>query len=1347
MPEPVFKAWETWREATQDARWLDQQPRMFQGPKAATDIGRDGRAVMRFLTNPDPSSVMHEGAHIFMLDLLPSEMDAVHRWLTSEVKRWGGQDISKLDLMENRLVGRSEAVRQGYEAFARGFEKYMAEGVAPSEGLKAVFEKFKQWLLSVYQAIVGSGIDVPLSDAMRQLYGDILGGRAPDFDIANATWKSIEADAVAQGRPRTPMARAEAAPEIVPPETITPPEPNVRIGGYEGAENTARGPDPGVSYRFRYRIMDLDEPLVSHDLSGNMTEGYPKGMQPRDRTRAASLRQSQDIAEKLNPPALLDHSARIDDGSPIIESSGVVSSGNGRMNGLRIAARDLPQNYAAYRRALVDKVRAGEYGPMPLDQVQQIKRPVLVRENLEPARGQEIAKASLDSGVMGMSAIEQAALDVSRITESMLETLVINEGQAVQDALLAMSNRQIVRDFVKQLPRSEQAEALTRNGEPTRQVMDRMLAAMFMFVYGDAEAPDVRLRLAERIFESADPVLKNVTGAMMAVAGDMAKAEALIRANRRPAGLSIVRELVSAVEELVRIKEDPNLSVEDYLAQGLLLGFARAGEADLVRSIIQTFEQQKRSMKAIREVLQGYARAVIAEPETGQMGLLGPHEYPTRLGLWQRVTEAPASEATLFQLPEQMPMRGYFDQTPGIGENSARSAEGYRNMLSVMDELREQMGDGTGQEVKSEDVRNRLSEDQKAEFRKWVKGLEGKLSGTKFSAVKWGEDVRNFSLLDYTALRGVDTHFLGIPFNYAFWPTRQVMRHLLRFIDFPALMANYARLNEARRKQEERPGFPSRLKGKVYIPIPWMPEWMGDGLWVDPIRQFFPPAMFLDSFDRIQIEQNRVGKRTEYILQKWVESGDTTPEDAQAAIQTQSGELWDMALEQAKTELQKEFQDPLDYVQLLTGLSLPVSIAHEYLRGTPERIQPLPLTRWTKTATSAFAQWTGIGNPEGVNIEGPIREALDLPRYDRFEDYRVDRMLSTMMAEDPSITRQALIEGIEKSGSLYDEATRRVNAARNFGIYANPLFFVFGLGGDTFPDGEARQRKLSEEFGLAITARDLGDSTALNRFFEKYPEYEGRLASFDTPEERFRSFLIDEVWVNYNQLGSANKELARNQLGQDFQELFLSKETRSYGDVPVETLAAWAHVIGGYVPENAPNRIEYKELLPPLLQLPPEAAGVIDTFRTERNERFPNWFAVQQGYFTSGPSRSAAREEYLGQWPELQDYWDWRDDQLDGNDFLRAYYERYDLEGDQGSLGSLGVPDIVTNPILMRQLLASEFGGQPLTSGALEELRRIYDMMGSGTGQSFLEWVDGLDVEGMSQQAPAPGGGGYQALP
>jgi hypothetical protein len=61
----------------------------------------------------------------------------------------------------------------------------------------------------------------------------------------------------------------------------------------------------------------------------------------------------------------------------------------------------------------------------------------------------------------------------------------------------------------------------------------------------------------------------------------------------------------------------------------------------------------------------------------------------------------------------------------------------------------------------------------------------------------------------------------------------------------------------------------------------------------------------------------------------------------------------------------------------------------------------------------------------------------------------------------------------------------------------------------------------------------------------------------------------------------------------------------------------------------------------------------------------------------------------------------------------------------------------------MRQLMADRYGGQSLTTGALEELRRIYELLQS-PGGDFKEWIDGLEFE---QGIEQPAGAGSLGLP
>jgi hypothetical protein len=62
--------------------------------------------------------------------------------------------------------------RSAHEKFARGFEQYMREGVAPSERLARVFSNFRRWLTTIYRTAKGLG--KPISDDIRDVFDRML---------------------------------------------------------------------------------------------------------------------------------------------------------------------------------------------------------------------------------------------------------------------------------------------------------------------------------------------------------------------------------------------------------------------------------------------------------------------------------------------------------------------------------------------------------------------------------------------------------------------------------------------------------------------------------------------------------------------------------------------------------------------------------------------------------------------------------------------------------------------------------------------------------------------------------------------------------------------------------------------------------------------------------------------------------------------------------------------------------------------------------------------------------------------------------------------------------------------
>lgn len=130
----------------------DDPATMYQDAQAAVSIAADGRAIIYALTEPNVSSPVHELAHVWERQLREHERQIVLDW-----------------------AGQEEWDRETSEKFARGFERYLADGVAPVSALEEVFNAFKNWLIEVYKGFVASPIETELNDEMKNIYAAMLG--------------------------------------------------------------------------------------------------------------------------------------------------------------------------------------------------------------------------------------------------------------------------------------------------------------------------------------------------------------------------------------------------------------------------------------------------------------------------------------------------------------------------------------------------------------------------------------------------------------------------------------------------------------------------------------------------------------------------------------------------------------------------------------------------------------------------------------------------------------------------------------------------------------------------------------------------------------------------------------------------------------------------------------------------------------------------------------------------------------------------------------------------------------------------------------------------------------------
>lgn len=204
----------------QDANAAYQSSGTYSIGNAKFDVLKEGEDIIHAITNPNVSSPLHEMAHKYEKYLTPEERQQVLDWTNikslnfndnvekAEIQQNDGNEITYLKIFDNsrKLIGDTSIVAirlndpsidindhityakvlidnynkklwttETSEKFARGFEKYLADGNAPTSALKEIFEAFKTWLTEIYNGIIGSDIDLELNDEMKSIYSKMLG--------------------------------------------------------------------------------------------------------------------------------------------------------------------------------------------------------------------------------------------------------------------------------------------------------------------------------------------------------------------------------------------------------------------------------------------------------------------------------------------------------------------------------------------------------------------------------------------------------------------------------------------------------------------------------------------------------------------------------------------------------------------------------------------------------------------------------------------------------------------------------------------------------------------------------------------------------------------------------------------------------------------------------------------------------------------------------------------------------------------------------------------------------------------------------------------------------------------
>jgi GGDEF domain-containing protein len=550
--------------------------------------------------------------------------------------------------------------------------------------------------------------------------------------------------------------------------------------------------------------------------------------------------------------------------------------------------------------------------------------------------------------------------------------------------------------------------------------------------------------------------------------------------------------------------------------------------------------------------------------------------------------------------------------------------------------------------------------------------VKGNLATAKMAAVRHAESQRDFAMLNYNRRYGFDK-YLDVAYPYQFWYGRTMMNWALRALDRPTWFANYARLRALQNTYQRN--IPERMRNKFAIPMPFLPAWMGGAVYTDPLRNIFPFASLEQPFTMMQQDQISIGYELQRVLREWADAGTITQEQLAAAQQGQ-GPIYTKAMAEASTRRKAEINNPIDFMSVIMGPAWYLSAPYYAITGQGNKISPLPVTRTANAykAATAGTSMQGIGDIIGLLAapENAIRKATGLSQYGEYGDYYVDRQLANMVADGEITYDQGITAMIQRNGSVFEMARQRVNlemAAKVPGamaLYAAahgnvvqgasallPSFF----GGGLLPTGELEYRGLKGEWDEAWANKDRGDTDAVNAFFDKHPEYSAYLAKGQPPDVRMRQYLVGQVWDRYMALDQANKREVRPQLGDLFQEAFLNSETRNYDNIDTSTLTSWARMLGAAnLPVVPETQAAMAAPVTPLRGLPPAIDKALNKFYADREAMFPNIMAINDGYYSQPVE---GRTAYRAQFPQLKQYWDWKQQEIKDHPELAPFLDQY----------------------------------------------------------------------------------------
>lgn len=399
-----------------------------------------------------------------------------------------------------------------------------------------------------------------------------------------------------------------------------------------------------------YKIVPAGDITASHNTNYAVNDLYPAEYQPRDRNRPQMRGQVEKMA-KMMKPELLAESRFVNEGAPVVNNSGVVLNGNGRVMAIQKAYKGLTDAHKksaeAYKDYLVSI--APSLGIAP-EKVQSMDHPVLVRQAADDADTSAIINSTEGGAKLGGA--EQAKADADRLKLSTLERFVDNG----TGEFMNPSNREFRRAAASDVFSDAEGNSVFNDkGDLSPTGAFRIRNAIFAKAYNDNY-------LLTQLSEATDNNSKNIMNAMIAAAPEVAKVNEGIKEGNLYPDYDISDVITKTAKTIMSLRNEGK-PLSFHLQETNLFS---QGESEAERLVLEFIERNKFKSRTIADMYKAVCDRIFAVGSPKQSKLFDSTEAP-RISLENIISNAIQEVEhgqSLFDTAEEKPAEKAVSEVP-----------------------------------------------------------------------------------------------------------------------------------------------------------------------------------------------------------------------------------------------------------------------------------------------------------------------------------------------------------------------------------------------------------------------------------------------------------------------------------------------------------------------------------------------------------------------------------------------------------------------------------------------------------------------------------------------------------